>query len=366
MMEFACRNDGCRVSDEWSYRGMRVLILENSEIRVVVVPDKGSDIVSFRHQPSNTEFLWESPVGLRNPAQYVPTVSLPEGPFHDLYEGGWQELLPGAGGFTPQSYAGGIIGLHGEVALAPWRCAIEKDSAEEVRVRLSVETLRSPFRLEKWLTLRRGEARLSIEERVTNLGDEQAPFMWGHHPVLGQPFLGPDCVIDVPAEQVLTPLTPDGSNFQPASRLPSNREFAWPMAQTLSGETVDLSRVPSPDVRSCDLAYLTGLYESWAAITNQKTGVGFGLAFDRDVFKYVWLWQPYGGAWGSPWFGRVYACGIEPHSSYPVQGLGEAIKNGSALKLGPRESLETKLVATAFRGAGVKRISAEGEVTVKS
>lgn len=353
----------CRISDEWTYRGMRLLVIENSEIRVVVVPDKGSDIVSFRHQPTNTEFLWESPLGLRNPAQYVPTVALPEGPFHDLYEGGWQELLPGAGGFAPQPYAGALIGLHGEVALYPWKCAIELDTPDEVRARLSVETIRAPFRIEKRLTLRRGEARLIVEETLTNLGDEECPFMWGHHPVFGAPFLSEGCVVDVPAEQLLTPRTEADAPFQPASRLPSNREFAWPLAKTIAGAEVDLSRVPGPAGRTADLAYLTGLREGWAAITNPARGVGFGFAFDPSVFRYVWLWQPYGGAWGSPWFGRVYACGVEPHSSWPVQGLSEAIKNGSALKLGPRQTLSTTIVATVFRGQGVERISPTGEVT---
>jgi len=200
---------------------------------------------------------------LRSPAKYVPSVQLPEGPFHDLYEGGWQELLPGAGGLTPQPYAGSLVGLHGEVALYPWKCDLEVDSASVVRARLSVETLRAPFRLEKWLTLRRGEPRLIIDERLTNLGDEECPFMWGHHVVFGAPFLSADCTIDVPADRVLTPLTEGDAPFQPTSRLPSNREFAWPDAETIGGATVDLSKVPDPSIRTADLAYLTGLREGW-------------------------------------------------------------------------------------------------------
>lgn len=364
-MDFLSRVGGCRISDEWTYKGMKVLVIENSEIRVVVVPDKGSDIVSFRHQPTGTEFLWESPIGLRNPAKYVPTVSAPEGPFHDLYEGGWQELLPGAGGFSPQSYSGSLIGLHGEVALLPWKCDVELDTPDEVRARLSVETYRSPFRIEKRLTLRKGEARLIVDETLTNLGDEEAPCMWGHHSVFGQPFLGTDCVIDIPADKLITPITEGDAPFQPDSRLRANRESKWPTGELIKGGTADLSKVPDPNGRTVDLAYVTGLREGWAAITNQKTEIGFGLAFDAQVFKYVWLWQPYGGAFGSPWFGRIFACGIEPQSSYPVQGLETAIKNGTALRLAPRSSLQSKLVATVFRGKGVQRISPEGEVTAK-
>ena len=38
------RNYGCRVSDDWEFRGNKVAIIENEKIRVVVLVDKGTDI----------------------------------------------------------------------------------------------------------------------------------------------------------------------------------------------------------------------------------------------------------------------------------------------------------------------------------
>ena len=39
------RNYGCRISDSWTYRGHKTAIIENEILRVVVLIDKGADIL---------------------------------------------------------------------------------------------------------------------------------------------------------------------------------------------------------------------------------------------------------------------------------------------------------------------------------
>ena len=41
------RNYGCRVSDSWTYRGLRTAIIENELLRIVILIDKGADIYQF-------------------------------------------------------------------------------------------------------------------------------------------------------------------------------------------------------------------------------------------------------------------------------------------------------------------------------
>ena len=60
------------------------------------------------------------------------------------------------------------------------------------------------------------------------------------------------------------------------------------------------------DTRSVDVVFFKELAEGWYAITNQKSGVGFGMAWDKSVFKYLWMWQVYGGHNDYPWYGRTY------------------------------------------------------------
>ena len=50
------RNHGCRISDEWTFKGMRTLILENRLLRVVILLDKGSDIIEFQVQAPRSRF----------------------------------------------------------------------------------------------------------------------------------------------------------------------------------------------------------------------------------------------------------------------------------------------------------------------
>ena len=41
------RNYGCRVSDSWTYRGLKTVVLENELLRIVILADKGADIYQF-------------------------------------------------------------------------------------------------------------------------------------------------------------------------------------------------------------------------------------------------------------------------------------------------------------------------------
>src|SRR6266511_3745216 len=51
MPHSSLRTHGCRVSDEWTHRGMRAAVLENELLRVLVLLDRGAEIVEFRYKP---------------------------------------------------------------------------------------------------------------------------------------------------------------------------------------------------------------------------------------------------------------------------------------------------------------------------
>ena len=66
------RNYGCRISDSWAYRGLKAAVLENELLRVVVLIDKGADVYEFLHKPTDTDFVWRSPWGVRDPSRIRP------------------------------------------------------------------------------------------------------------------------------------------------------------------------------------------------------------------------------------------------------------------------------------------------------
>jgi len=343
------RNFGCRISDRYTYKGWKLLVLENELLRVSVLPEKGSDIWEFCYKPFDIDFMWRTPQGLIERGQYVPTKFDIEGNFVDYYQGGWQELAPNGGAGCV--YKGAAFGMHGEGWNLSWDCVIEKDEPEEVSAKLTCRLMKLPLIIEKRLTLRSGEAVLHIDEKITNSSLETMDYMWGHHPAVGAPFLNSNCVVDIPAAKVAVHSFPEIKT----RRFDRGEIFDWPKMTTRFGEVIDGSRVPGPEVKSSDELCFLDLREGWYAITDTARKVGFAMEWDLEAYPYVWYWQSFGGWEGYPWFSSVYNCALEPWSSYPLFGLNEAIKAGTQKTLASGASSTTYLKAIAY--SGIERVS---------
>lgn len=350
---------GCRISDEWTYQDLQALVLENHLLRVVVLVGKGSDIVEFRYKPLDLDFLLHMPGGMRNPRQYTPS-AYTSGAFIDYYSGGWNEVLPNGG--PGVIYKGAALGQHGEISLIPWQYTILEQTAERVSVSLSVRPLRTPFYLQKTLSLERGRAVLTIEETLTNEAGMTMDLMWGQHIAFGRPFLDEGARVDVAPCRILAhAIMPDYEprRFQPGA------ENNWPLLPTPDGSLADASDIPAfGKAEAQEMAYLLDLTDGWYAITNPQRQAGFGIRFDHHLYRYIWYWQQLGNvAKGAPWWGRLHTTALEPWTSFPTNGLLEAIENGSALQLAPGERIHTTLRAVAYHGIiRVNGISQEGVV----
>ena len=297
--------------------GWRALAVGDDVLRAIVLPERGAELHSLVHVPTEMELLFQAPWGLHPPSPERTS-------FLDRYAGGWQELFPSANDET--IYGGETIPFHGEVALLPWECE-ERDEALVCRVRCE----RTPFLLERTL---RFDGRLVVEERVTNEGDDVAHFTWGHHLVLGPPFLEAGSRLEVPARTIVTipELWEDTARLEPGQRSP------WPHARLREGGTVDLRIVPGPEAASHDDVYLTDLDDGLVTVESSRLRVRLG--FDHELFRWLISWQPYGGALEEPLAGS-YALGIEPWVSRLP--LGQAVEAGEAIELPPGASLETTL-----------------------
>lgn len=352
------RNYGCRMADQLTYKGMRVVVLENELLRISVLVDKGTDIFEFLYKPRDVDFMFLSPNGIRTPEE-VGSRPDPGGPFLDRYEGGWQEILPNGGG--PVTYKGAHLGQHGEISLMPWQYAPVEDTPERIRVRFSVRAPRTPFTLEKTLTLESGRAVLTIEETLINEGQEPVDLMWGHHIAFGAPVIARGARIDTSATELLTHGKMPG--FEPR-RLALEQHTEWPHAEGARGGMVDHSQIPPRgETGYCEMSYLAGWEgNAWYAITGAD-GVGFAATWDGDLFRYLWYWSELGAQRGYPWWGNFYVVALEPWTSYPTDGLLAAIERGTQLTLQPGESISTALRAVAYEGLeSVSAVSPSGEV----
>lgn len=338
------RHWGCRVNDRVTWHGFRALIMQNELLQIVILADKGTEIVQFLYKPLDTDFLWRAPNSLRDQTHFVPTGGSSNSPFFDRWSGGWFEVIPNGG--PASEHQGAVFGFFAETINIPWEYRILEDTPDQVCVGFWVKTYRTPFLIQKTLTLRSGCPALFIEERLTNLGNDPVAFMWGHHPVVGEPFLDEHCRISAPACTVQVFHDEDGPDY----RMGLHQVGRWPVIQDRYGKPLDLRVVPPKSVRTMDNCYLCDFEEGWLAIQNPEKNVGFGLSWDASVFRYVWLWQALGGGVGYPWYGRTYCVGMEPWTSYPCSGLQSAIENQTARHLSPGESMSAWLTAVAFTG----------------
>lgn len=354
------RHWGCRINDQVTWHGFRALLIQNERLQIVVLVDKGAEIVQFLYKPQDVDFLWRGPNQFRNPARFVPAGGSQVTPFFDHWTGAWFEVVPNGG--PACEYKGASLGFFAETTNVPWDYRIVEDRPDCVSVVLWVKTYRTPFFLEKTLTLEQGKAALRIEERLTNLGHEPMDFMWGHHPVVGAPFLDDSCRLSAPDSRVEVLHDEDGPDY----RMGLHQVGRWPIIQDREGRPLDLRQIPAPAGRTMDNCYLSEFDEGWIAVSSTRLKVGFGLAWDPAVFRYTWVWQALGGGIGYPWYGRTYNMGIEPWTSFPCAGLNEAIRRGTALQLGSGEHLSTWLTAAAFTGIDdVLSIQRDGTVIAK-
>jgi hypothetical protein len=336
------RHWGCRIDDQIMWHGLRSILLQNEYIQLVILVDKGTEIIQFLYKPLDVDFIWRGPNSLHDLRHFGRPATTSGSTFFDHWSGGWFETVPNGGSFS--EYKNAPYENFAETINIPWEHRILENNPKLVRIGLWVRTCRSPYLLQKTMTIQAGIPALFIEECLTNEGTEPMDFMWGHHPVVGAPFLDETCRLFAPDCTVEVFDAEDGPDY----RMGLHQKGNWPFIEDRQGRALDLSIIPPRSSRTMDNCYLSGFKEGWIAINNPTLGIGFGIAWDPAVFQHTWIWEAFGGGIGYPWYGRTYNIGLEPWTSYPCAGLSEIIRRGTAMHLEPDCSLNTWLTAVAF------------------
>lgn len=334
----------CQISDDWIYKGMPVVYMENDFIRIGILAGRGSDIFEFTYKPRSVDFMLRLNKGIRNPNQDFSQIRDTPNQLEDYYYGGWQEALPNSPTFN---YRGASLGQHGEVALVPWKHSIVENSKEKVSVKLWVRPLRIPVYLEKTLSITKGSTTLTIDERLVNESQTDLDIMWGHHIAFGLPFLKE-------GGKIIT----NAKDFEAEAEMPDNRRFKptvpgqWPMVLDKNGIENDASQIPPEKADPySDLAYLSGFSDkAYYALMNEKEKLGFAVRWDAKVFSHLWYWQERYATQDAPWWGSAYAVGLEPWTAKWTDEPHKAIKNGEWLKLKANEEKLTSLSAEVVTG----------------
>jgi len=301
------------------------LVLANARARVAIDAAHGAEITEFLVLPPGLDIVASGPRGSR-------TLSGdPDLAFIDRYHGGWQEVFPNGG--APSTWEGVRFGQHDEV----WRRAWTIEHRTESEATLTVETRLLPFGLRKEMRLVAGSPRLEVRERVIATGDRSYPAMWGQHLAYGPGFLVPGTRLTLPDGVQVRP-HPEAIN--PPRRLFAPEPGRYPILRGWAGESFDLRGLP-PSGAASDIAY-AGPFDdpAWYQLT-RPDGVELRVEWGARALPYLWLWYELGATVGAPWYGTLFAVGLEPNSSRPTNGLAEAVANGTALRFEPGQTLES-------------------------
>lgn len=328
---------------DWRLNNCQVVRLESDRLVVDVLPELGGKIYRLIHKGEDRDYLWQHP---RIKPRPLPAASN----YDDNFAGGWDELFPSP---APGEHAGELFPDHGEYWTQPCAWQIESSDPSDqsdthVTLYLRAEGTVTPTRMERWVTIAPGSTVVRFRHRLTHLGDHPIDFLWSLHPALN---VGPTHELIIPAGAGEIAVPNSGRLGEQPHR------FDWPHAPGRDGRPVDLSQVPArTDESGFEMAYLSELTAGWYAVRDRATGNGFALAFDKQLFNHLWLFQSFGG-----WRGLNVVI-IEPCTGKPFD-LAEAAKAGTGGRLEPGQVIETQTTAVIFTGrARVDHVAMDGAV----
>jgi hypothetical protein len=324
-----------KVTSDWKYRDLRVLVIENESIRAVVLPELGGKLWQLACTRTGRDLLWHNP---RLAARAVPFGAT----YDDVFFGGWDELFPND---IPETLAGEPFPDHGELWASPWDWEI-RQAGDEARIALRTIGPISGCTIEKTLVVRAGDAHLSVRHRLTNTGRDELPYLWKQHVAVP---------VAEPARIGLGAATMYVEDFGTPRAGGPGHIYEWPRLVGADGTATDMSRTLPASSGVSEFQYATHLDGGWCAVTYED-GSGLGLAFDPEVFRSCWLFASYGG-----WRGLEVLI-LELCTGHPVS-VAAGVERGTHQILLPGGVIETTVTAVAYTGmAEVSGVAADGTV----
>jgi len=329
------RNHGCRFL-EATIHGTRAVFLENDQVRILVLLDKGADIAEFLHKPTDTDCMWRSPLGLGSlhPRRFAWR---DDQVLTDRYYGGWFEAFPNVG--PACQFRGSRMPQYGEICHLAWDLSVVKDEPTEVVLKTATRTVKTPFLVEKIFTLRSGSGTLQLDETIRNLGREALPYQWGHHPNLGGRILEGGCRLEIPARTVRV------RSLSPESRFVDGTEGTWPVLPDRAGRPVDLRIAHPPGVPVNEILELNDLERGHTRVSNPRLGLAFELEWDASVMPHTVAWHVNGLDSGYPRYGDTQVLGFVPRSDR-TWGLEASAAAGDCVVLEPGAVRTFRMAAT--------------------
>ena len=152
--------------------GMSALILENRQVRVVVIPEMGGRILSLIYKPTETEFAWHNPnIPIQKPKKEIE--------FEDV--SGLFECFPTTDACT---FKGRALPGGGEVAFDPWNLHRIEKTPNSINVKMKITCKIYPFSIQKQISLNDTDPVVGLRIEIRNVSNESLEYHFTHHNTL--------------------------------------------------------------------------------------------------------------------------------------------------------------------------------------
>lgn len=296
-------------------RGFEAIVLENSALRAVVLPELGGRIWELHDLARARQWIWHrEDVALASAA--------PGSSYDDVWAGGWEELFPND---APGGFEGRNLADHGEWWTTSWTVAEASGGGDTAWVRLVAETTAPRTTCTKEYRLPGTAAELEVSYRIESREPEAFHFLFKQHLAVA---ITPSCRLQLPGGRVTA--------VDPAfgSVLPGAGPYPWPIA-----DGVDLARIPARSTTAREFIYVTDLPQSWCGVDDEGSGASLRMRFEAGKLPFVWLFLSYGG-----WRG-CYTAVLEPCTNLP-KDLTQAVRTGRSARLAPGGAFQTSVTVS--------------------
>lgn len=304
--------------------GTKLLSIHNrSGIHFEINLSRGMDIPYLDFYGQNVGFL--SPCGIVNP-EYFDDHELG---FLKSFTAGFLTTCGLKSIGSPCEFAGKKYGLHGNLSHIPAEeVRFFIDETQEIPCACIQGKLRDTSIFGERLFLSRSircnyqERKIELHDIVTNEGFKKTHHMLLYHCNIGYPILTPESELFIPSIEI-------------KARTPHSKEgiSQW-------------NSIQEPDPNYEEMCFYHKLlndskHYSAAALYNPNLKIGVAIEFDTNTLDQFIQWKMMGAG--------DYVVGLEPSNS-TIDGIQDAIDNGSIKYLEPGESKEYHLVFRILNG----------------
>lgn len=277
------------------HKGLASVILESAALRVTILPELGSKLVSIEDKASGEELFYQ---------RKTECLVLPEAGdlFLNYDASGFDEMFPTIDACpypAPGKFHGITLPDHGEVWYLPWEVQLTN---HQVFLKIAGKIL--PYVLEKNVSFKNSRT-LRIDYRLKNVSDLELAYLWAMHGLINcHPTM--ELILPLDVQRVVNVFSSDVLG-EPG------KVHSYPITKDLSAKEYRLDRVQPPSAKKIEKWYVSGEMSSGrVGVYYPHSQQLYQLSYPVDKIPYLGFYVTEGGGGVA----ADYNCALEPSTGF--------------------------------------------------